>query len=188
MTLGLLQDGLWVDQWYDTSKTGGHFVRRAPQFRNWITADGSAGPSGDAGFKAEAGRYHLFVSLACPWAHRTLIFRKLKKLEHVISVSIVKPEMLDNGWELEGESPITGIRYLYEVYIMAQPNYSGRVTVPVLWDKQTNTIVNNESAEIIRMLNSAFNDVTDVTGLPAEIDGDAVGISGAGFAQDTHQR
>ncbi|MGI9284946.1 MAG: glutathione S-transferase family protein [Pseudomonadales bacterium] len=168
--MGLLVEGKWHTDWYDTSASGGEFVRHDSQFRHKITADGNDD------FKAEAGRYHLFVSLACPWAHRTLIFRKLKKLEDVITVSIVKPEMLDNGWELEGESPVADIRYLYEVYTTAQPNYSGRVTVPVLWDKHTNTIVNNESAEIIRMLNSAFNDFTAVTGdyypqaLRAEID------------------
>lgn len=156
--MGLLVNGKWRTDWYDTSASGGEFVRHDSPFRRTVTPEG-----GDDGFKAEAGRYHLFVSLACPWAHRTLIFRKLKKLEDAIGVTIVKPKMLDNGWELEGESPVPGIRYLYEVYTTAQPDHSGRVTVPVLWDKKTNTIVNNESSEIIRMLNSAFNDFTDIS-------------------------
>lgn len=162
--MGLLVNGQWQDQWYDTDSHGGEFVRTDAQFRHHITADGSSG------FKAESGRYHLFVSLACPWAHRTLIFRKLKKLENVIGVTVVKAEMLDKGWELLPSddaaaidpSPVADIRYLYEVYTTVQADYSGRVTVPVLWDKQNNTIVNNESAEIIRMLNTAFNDFTDV--------------------------
>lgn len=167
--MGLLQDGKWVDQWYDTKSTGGHFKRSESQFRNWITADGSAGPSGSSGFKAEKDRYHLYVSLACPWAHRTLIFRTLKGLEDYISVSVVDPLMVENGWEFrkaetrtEGatDDALFGSDYLYQVYLKADPNYSGRVTVPVLWDKQQNTIVSNESAEIIRMFNSAFNDLT----------------------------
>jgi len=158
--MGLLIDGAWHDEWYDTESTGGEFVRQDAQFRNIVTADGS----GD-GYRAEADRYHLYVSLACPWAHRTLIFRKLKKLEHIIGVTIVKPEMLENGWEISDQGdpgPIPGIRYLQEVYTTAQPNYSGRVTVPVLWDKHRQTIVNNESAEIIRMFNSAFDHFTEV--------------------------
>jgi len=160
--MGLLVDGKWLDQWYDTASTGGRFVRGDSQFRHWVTADGSAGPSGDAGFKAEAGRYHLYVSMACPWANRVMILRALKKLESVISVSVVNPYMGDHGWTFEPAQgvtadPISDARYLYEVYLRAQPGYSGRVTVPVLWDRQRNTIVNNESAEIIRMLNSAFD-------------------------------
>ena len=167
--MGLLQDGKWVDQWYDTKSTGGHFKRSESQFRNWITADGSAGPSGLSGFKAEKDRYHLYVSLACPWADRTLIFRALKGLEDYISVSVVDPLMVENGWEFRSEETRTegatddalfGSDYLYQVYLKADPNYSGRVTVPVLWDKHQNTIVSNESAEIIRMFNSAFNDLT----------------------------
>lgn len=167
--MGLLQDGQWVDQWYDTKSTGGHFKRKASQFRNWVTSDGSAGLSGNAGFKAEKNRYHLYVSLACPWAHRTLIFRTLKGLEDYISVSIVDPLMVENGWEFRPEAERTeggtedhlfGSDYLYQVYLKADPNYSGRVTVPVLWDKQTGTIVSNESAEIIRMFNDAFNHLT----------------------------
>tara|TARA_R110000787_G_scaffold147371_2_gene261106 strand:+ start:190 stop:1221 length:1032 start_codon:yes stop_codon:yes gene_type:complete len=163
-TMGLLQDGKWVDQWYDTTETGGRFVRKAPQFRNWITADGSAGPSGEVGFEAEADRYHLYVSLACPWAHRTLIFRALKGLEEMISVSVVHWYMANQGWTFQpgdGALPdtVNGSELLHQVYTAAQPDYSGRVTVPVLWDKKTNTIVSNESSEIIRMFNSAFDQV-----------------------------
>jgi len=165
--MGLLINGQWQDRWYDTSKHGGAFVRGDSQFRNWVTADGSAGPSGKAGFRAEAGRYHLYVSLACPWAHRTLIFRRLKKLEEVISVSIVAPHMLEQGWALNGDfdstlDELNGHDYLYQLYNQAKRDYSGRVTVPVLWDKQQQTIVNNESAEIIRMFNSAFNAHTEI--------------------------
>lgn len=160
--MGLLVDGRWQDQWYDTAKSGGRFVRSQSAFRNWVTADGSAGPSGSGGFKAEPGRYHLYVSLACPWAHRTLIFRRLKGLEEAISLSVVHWLMAENGWTFApGEGvvpdPIGGARFLHEIYTRADPHYSGRVTVPVLWDKQQGTIVNNESAEIIRMLNSAFD-------------------------------
>ena len=166
--MGLLVDGKWHDQWYDTKATDGRFVRSASQFRNWITADGSAGPSGIGGFKAEAGRYHLYVSLACPWAHRTLIFRALKKLEGIISVSVVDYLMAEEGWTLTGKDGATedhlyGAKRLYEIYTRADPNYSGRVTVPVLWDKQQQTIVSNESAEIIRMLNTAFNEFGDAS-------------------------
>ena len=160
--MGLLVDGQWVDQWYDTKKTGGRFVRTQTQFRNWITADGSAGPTGQAGFKAEAGRYHLYVSLACPWASRTLMIRTLKGLEDMISISVVHPLMLEHGWTFEeGEGvigdPIFQARYLHEIYTAVKPDYTGRVTVPVLFDKKTKTIVNNESSEIIRMLNTAFD-------------------------------
>ncbi|HFI0270836.1 TPA: glutathione S-transferase family protein [Streptococcus suis] len=163
--MGLLQDGKWVDQWYDTKSTGGKFVRTVTQFRNWITPDGQAGPTGKGGFKAESGRYHLYISLACPWASRTLIMRKLKGLEDHISLSIVHPLMLENGWTFaDGPGVIKDFLfnsdYLYQVYLKADPNYTGRVTVPVLWDKETNTIVNNESAEIMRMFNTAFNDIT----------------------------
>lgn len=179
--MGLLQDGKWVDQWYDTKLTGGRFVRTSTQFRNWITKDGSAGPTGIGGFKAESGRYHLYLSLACPWASRTLIMRALKGLEEHISISVVHPLMLENGWtfeEADGVIADTEMRsdYLYQVYLAAQPDYTGRVTVPVLWDKKTKTIVNNESAEIMRMFNTAFNDITGNTDdyypedLQAEID------------------
>lgn len=166
--MGLLVEGKWTDKWYDTKSTGGAFKRQESSFRNWVTADGSAGPSGEAGFKAEAGRYHLYVSLACPWAHRTLIFRKLKGLEDKISVSVVDPLMLDEGWTLKGADGATVPDFvnrktrLYEVYLLADKDYTGRVTVPVLWDKQQRTIVTNESAEIIRMLNSAFDGIEGV--------------------------
>ena len=162
--MGLLQDGKWVDQWYDTSATGGHFVRKAPQFRNWITVDGNAGPSGNAGFKAEIGRYHLYISHACPWAHRTAIFRYLKKLDSMISISVVHWHMAESGWTFdpaEGviSDSVNGAQAVHQIYTKAVSNYSGRVTVPVLWDKKTNTIVSNESSEIIRMFNSAFDQV-----------------------------
>ncbi|BAW80723.1 glutathione S-transferase [Candidatus Nitrosoglobus terrae] len=160
--MGLLIDGEWHNQWYDTASTGGRFIRSEAQFRNWITPDGNVGPSGEAGFKSEAGRYHLYVSLACPWANRALIFRALKGLEDIISVSVVNPYMGEHGWTFESwpnvvADPVSQANYLYEVYLRAQPAYSGRVTVPVLWDLDRSMIVNNESAEIIRMFNSAFN-------------------------------
>ncbi len=160
--MGMLVDGVWQNVGYDTKETKGHFKRAASQFRNWITATGEAGPTGSGGFKAEADRYHLYVSLACPWAHRTLIFRKLKTLDDIISVSVVDPLMAENGWEFKVGDGATGdhlygARTLFEIYVKADPHYSGRVTVPVLWDKKTGTIVNNESAEIIRMFNSAFD-------------------------------
>jgi putative glutathione S-transferase len=146
--MGLLVEGKWVDRWYDT-KTGA-FERDAAKFRKWITADGSSG------FKAEAGRYHLFLAMACPWCHRVLLMRALKKLGAVISVSFVEPLMLEEGWVFAAPEPITGAGRAYEIYLKADPTYSGRVTVPILWDKHRNTIVNNESSEIIRMLNAEF--------------------------------
>lgn len=160
--MGLLVEGQWQDRWYNTKKSGGRFIRNDSSFRNWITADGQAGPSGQGGFKAEVGRYHLYVALACPWAHRTLIFRKLKGLEEMISLSVVNTQMGAEGWTFEaGEGvipdPIHNATRLYEIYQKADPHYTGRVTVPVLWDKKHNTIVSNESAEIIRMFNSAFD-------------------------------
>lgn len=163
--MGLLVNGVWQDQWYDTKSTRGRFERTVTNFRHWITPDGEAGPSGDAGFKAERARYHLYVSLACPWAHRTLIFRKLKKLEDIVSVSVVHPLMREEGWTFREypattEDTLLGKKRLYEIYLAAKSDYSGRVTVPALWDKKRNTIVNNESAEIIRMFNSAFDDLT----------------------------
>ena len=163
--MGLLIEGRWHDQWYDTRKSKGEFLRTNSQFRNWITADGSAGPSGESGFPAEAGRYHLYVSLACPWAHRTLIFRALKSLEDIIPVSVVHPHMLDKGWvfdDWKGETAdsLYGFYCLHQLYTRAYPDYSGRVTVPVLWDTEQETIVSNESSEIIRMFNSAFADFT----------------------------
>lgn len=162
--MGLLVDGQWVDQWYDTKSTGGRFKRKDSAFRSWITADGSAGPSGNSGFKAEPGRYHLYVSYACPWAHRTLIFRALKGLEDMISFSAVNWIMLQDGWAFADgpgviPDPIHGAQFMHQVYTAAKADYTGRVTVPVLWDKQTGTIVSNESSEIIRMFNSAFDGV-----------------------------
>ncbi|MEM9002431.1 MAG: glutathione S-transferase family protein [Cyanobacteria bacterium P01_F01_bin.86] len=162
--MGLLVEGVWQDKWYDTTSTGGRFVRQTSQFRNWVTADGSPGPSGDGGFKAEPGRYHLYVSYACPWAHRTLILRVLKGLETMISVSVVHWFMGDRGWTFEpGEDviadPLFNAKYLHEIYTHADPQYTGRVTVPILWDKHTQTIVSNESSEIIRMFNTAFDSV-----------------------------
>jgi len=158
--MGKLVEGVWRDEWYDTQSTGGKFVRKQSQFRNWITTDGAPGPSGKGGFAAETDRYHLYISHACPWAHRALIFRALKGLESMIGVTVVDPMMLQNGWELgSGSGPVNGARYLHQVYTAADPSYSGRVTVPVLWDTQQDTMVSNESAEIIRMFNSAFNGV-----------------------------
>ena len=162
--MGLLQKGKWVDRWYDTKSTDGHFIRKESQFRNWITKDGSVGKTGKGGFKAENNRYHLYVSYACPWAHRTLIFRSLKGLEKIISLSIVNWFMGKNGWTFEegdGVIPdrLNKTKFLYQIYTIADPDYSGRVTVPILWDKKTNAIVSNESSEIIRMFNSAFDEI-----------------------------
>ena len=156
--MGLLQNEKWVDQWYETKTNDGEFRRQDSWFRNWLTDDGEAGPTGEGGFKAEKGRYHLYVSLACPWAHRTLIFRKLKHLEEYIDVTVVEPVMLENGWQMR--DPLYGLDFLYELYLKADESYEGRVTVPVLWDKQSRTIVSNESSEIILMFNSAFNHLT----------------------------
>ncbi|SLN68705.1 Glutathionyl-hydroquinone reductase YqjG [Roseivivax jejudonensis] len=167
--MGVLVEGEWRDQWYDTKSTGGKFVRSETKFRNWITADGSAGPSGEGGFPAESGRYHLYVSYACPWAHRALVFRALKDLDDHIGVSVVHPDMLSEGWELRDDFPgatgdqLYGVDFLREIYLKADPKVSGRVTVPVLWDGERETIVSNESAEIIRMLNSAFDGITGNT-------------------------
>ena len=203
--MGLLVNGQWQDKWYDTDSSDGKFEREAAQLRNWITSDGSAGETGEGGFKAEAGRYHLYVSLACPWAHRTLIFRTLKKLDELISVSIVSPDMLANGWEFDQNNHSTGDAlfasdYLHQVYTKNNSNYSGRVTVPVLWDKKQNKIVSNESADIIRMFNSTFNEITGnkddyyPESLRSEIDElNALvypninnGVYRAGFATTTH--
>ncbi|MBE1285884.1 MAG: glutathione S-transferase family protein [Rhodobacteraceae bacterium] len=167
--MGLLVDGKWQDKWYETKSTGGAFKRTEAQFRNWITPDGSPGPSGSGGFAAESGRYHLYVSMACPWAHRTLIFRKLKQLEEHITVSVVHPDMLGEGWTFDTDDhgatgdPLFESTHLHQIYTRAQPDVTTRVTVPVLWDKQQNTIVSNESSEIIRMFNSAFDDITGNT-------------------------
>lgn len=199
--MGLLIDGNWSSDWYDTKSTGGRFVRKDSQFRNWITPDGGAGPSGEGGFAAEAGRYHLYVSYACPWAHRTLIFRALKKIEDIVSVSVVDHFMGADGWTFDTSGGGTGdrlfgSRFLHEVYTRADPHYSGRVTVPVLWDRKRGVIVSNESSEIIRMFNSAFDAITgdDADYYPADLRGeiDAVnalvypnvnnGVYRAGFA------
>ncbi len=160
--MGQLVDGKWQDVWYSTGETGGHFVRSEAPWRDWVTADGTPAPGRSRGFKAEPGRYHLYVSYACPWAHRTLIFRVLKKLEDIISVSAVHHYMGKDGWTFVAEDGATGdtlygLDFLHQIYTKADPRYSGRVTVPVLWDRKLETIVSNESPEIIRMLNSAFD-------------------------------
>ncbi len=160
--MGLLIDGHWRDQWYDTRSTGGRFERKDSSFRSWVTAEGAAGPTGSGGFTAEPGRYHLYVSLACPWAHRTLIMRILKGLEDAISVSVVHWLMLEDGWTFVAgpgvvADTVNGAAFLHQVYTASDPAYTGRVTVPVLWDKATGKIVNNESSEIIRMLGEAFD-------------------------------
>ncbi|MGF1501322.1 MAG: glutathione S-transferase family protein [Paracoccaceae bacterium] len=165
--MGLLIDGEWHDTWYDTQSTGGKFVRQASTFRNWVTADGSPGPSGEGGFLAESGRYHLYVSHACPWAHRTLILRRLKGLEPHISVSVVHPLMQSDGWTFAADfdgatgDGVLGKRFLREIYLEADPRMTGRVTVPVLWDTHRHTLVSNESSEIVRMFNSAFDGLTE---------------------------
>ena len=160
--MGQLIDGVWKNRGYDTDSTGGAFKRENSAFRSWLTADGAPGPSGTGGFAAAPGRYHLYVSLACPWAHRALMMRALKGLEELIPISVTHWRMLENGWTFEPgpgviPDPVVGARYLHQIYTAADPGFTGRVTVPVLWDKETNTIVNNESSEIIRMLNRAFD-------------------------------
>lgn len=156
--MGLLVNGVWKDRWYDTKKSGGKFIRTEAQFRNFI--------DNDSEFTPDSGRYHLYVSLACPWAHRTLIYRSLKDLNDHISCSVVNPYMLENGWTFEESFPGTtsdhlfSKQYLYQIYLKADSNYSGRVTVPILWDKKNQTIVSNESSEIIRMFNYSFNELT----------------------------
>ena len=160
--MGLLVEGQWQDRWHDTRISRGRFVRKESQFRNWVTADGTPGPSGTGGFNAEAGRYHLYVSYACPWAHRTLIFRAIKELEEMISLSTAHWLMGESGWTFEeAEIPdsVNQAQFMHQVYTAAERDYTGRVTVPVLWDKRLGTIVSNESSEIIRMFNSAFDGV-----------------------------
>jgi putative glutathione S-transferase len=184
--MGQLVDGVWHDVWYDTGKSGGAFERSTSSFRNWITADGSPGPSGIGGFKAESGRYHLYVSYACPWAHRTMIFRQIKELADHISFDVVHPDMLSDGWTFAtDDAGATGDRqfglpFVRDIYLRADPNISGRVTVPILWDKQQNTIVSNESSEIIRMFNSAFNGLTgnDLDFYPPALQADIEPING----------
>lgn len=167
--MGQLVDGVWQDTWYDTAATGGAFVRSVTRFRNWITPDGAPGPSGKGGFKAESGRYHLYVSHACPWAHRTMIFRAVKRLEQHIGVSAVHPDMLLDGWTFGTDfsdatgDDLFGLPFLRDIYLAADSTISGRVTVPVLWDQETGAIVSNESSEIIRMFNSAFDRLTGNT-------------------------
>ncbi|RYH11785.1 glutathione S-transferase family protein [Tropicimonas sp. IMCC6043] len=204
--MGLLIDGNWQDKWYDTEKTGGAFKRSEAGFRNWITTDGAPGPTGEGGFAAESGRYHLYVSYACPWAHRTLIYRSLKGLEDHISVSVVHPHMLSEGWSFDTDFPgatgdhLYGLPFLRDVYLRDTPDMTGRVTVPVLWDKAQERIVSNESAEIIRMFGSAFDTLTGnrLDLLPADRAGevDAInervyaglnnGVYRAGFATRQH--
>lgn len=166
--MGQLIEGKWSTQWYDTKSTGGRFKRSTSAFRNWITPGGSAGPSGEGGFAAEADRYHLYISYACPWASRALIFRKLKGLDSIIPYSVVSPKMADEtGWTFKDDGasgdPVLGKDHLWQIYTAAMPDYTGRVTVPLLWDKKRNTIVSNESSEIIRMMNSAFDEITGNT-------------------------
>ncbi|HWJ87690.1 MAG TPA: glutathione S-transferase family protein [Pelagibacterium sp.] len=166
----MLVNGKWIENWQPVQAKDekGGFVRQTSSFRNWVTPDGSAGPTGEGGFKAEPGRYHLYVALICPWASRTLIGRKLKKLEDVISLSVVEPALTEQGWRF-GDYPgsdrdtVNGATYMHELYARADPTISGRATVPVLWDKQRNTIVNNESADILRMMNSGFGELADST-------------------------
>jgi putative glutathione S-transferase len=198
--MGLLVDGKWHDQWYDTKSSGGRFIRTEAQYRNWLTADGAPGPSGEGGFKVDAGRYHLYISLACPWAHRTLIVRHLKGLDGLISVSVVHWLMREDGWTfVDGPGVVPdplGAKFMHDIYTRDNPTYSGRVTVPVLWDTHQKRIVSNESSEIIRMFNAAFDGLGAKPGhyypehLRAEIDAvnervyDTVnnGVYKAGFA------
>jgi glutathionyl-hydroquinone reductase len=187
--MGVLVDGVWQDQWHDTRATGGRFVRRESQFRSWVTPDGAPGPTGEGGFRAEPGRYHLYVSLSCPWAHRAIIFRKLKGLEDTIGMSVAHWLTREHGWTFDpapGVVPdtVNGARYLYEVYTKASPKYSGRVTVPALWDKATGTIVNNESSEIVRMFNSAFDGVGAMPGdhYPADLRGEIDAVNDRVYA------
>src|SRR4051812_10382990 len=160
--MGLLVDGVWQDKGLDTRATDSRFRRADAQLRNWVTPDGSPGPTGQGGYKAEPGRYRLYIARACPWAHRTMIFRELKGLQNLIDYSVVNWLMAESGWTFEpgpGVTPdrINGGQFLYEVYLKNDPHYTGRVTVPILWDRETATIVSNESADIIRMFNSAFD-------------------------------
>lgn len=169
--MGLLVEGKWVDQWYDTDKSKGKFVRGKSIFRNWIYPDNEYDENNSEHFPAQSGRYHLYVSLACPWAHRAIVFIKLKQLEDIISISCVHPDMLENGWEFKKDEafvdanvaigdPLYHFDFAHQLYTKAKPDYSGRVTVPILWDKEKETIVSNESADIIRIFNRAFNDLT----------------------------
>ncbi|ALM53237.1 glutathione S-transferase family protein [Halomonas huangheensis] len=207
--MGLLVKGVWHDEWYDTESSGGEFLRESARLRDWVTADGSVGPDGQTALPAEAGRYHLYVSLACPWAHRTLIMRRLKGLDDILGISHVSPLMGKDGWTYrrdEGSSgdAINGVDFHHQLYTMTDASYSGRVTVPVLWDRQQQRIVNNESAELVRIFNTAFNEMTgnrlDLYPLPLREQIDAVnadvydhinnGVYKAGFAtrQDVYEK
>ena len=182
MAHGELIDGVWHTRFHNTKATGGRFKRGEPKFRNWVTPDGSAGPSGTGGFKAERGRYHLYVSLACPWAHRTVVFRKLKGLEDVISMDEVEPVMGDEGWQFGPDADddrVNHKKHLHEIYTQVDPRYTGRSSVPILWDKATGAIVNNELPEIIRMFNSAFDAITNdrTNYYPAELRGEIDAIN-----------
>ena len=164
----MLVDGKWTTDWQPVQATDedGGFVRQVSSFRNWVTPDGSPGPTGDGGFRAEAGRYHLYVALVCPWATRTLIARQLKRLEEVITLSVVDPRMSEEGWRFGGfpgatQDDVNAATYMHEIYTRADPRFTGRATVPVLWDRERETIVSNESADILRMLNSGFGDLAD---------------------------
>ncbi|MEQ5801466.1 glutathione S-transferase family protein [Halomonas sp. H10-9-1] len=164
----MLVNGIWQENWQPVQAKDdeGRFIRQTSTFRNWITPDGAPGPTGIGGFKAEPGRYHLYVAYICPWASRTLMARRLKGLEALIGVTVVNPRLTDQGWQFGGfpgadEDSLNGARYMHELYTRADPKVSGRATVPVLWDKQTGTIVNNESADILRMLNTAFSHLVD---------------------------
>jgi putative glutathione S-transferase len=177
--MGLLVDGVWQDRWYDTKESGGKFKRTLAQYRNWVTPDGAPGPTGEGGFAAEPGRYHLYISPACPWSHRAMIYRVLKKLEPVIGMSTVDFHMAEHGWEFserEGATldAVNGANYLYEIYLKANPHYTGRVTVPTLWDTKTKTIVSNESSDIIRMFDAAFDKFTNarIDSRPPELIGE----------------
>ncbi len=182
--MGLLVDGKWQDRWYDTDKTGGEFKRQEQSFRRWLSANGEEGPDGAEALPAQAGRYHLYVSLACPWAHRVLIVRALKGLENLLPVSVVHWYMAENGWTFaDGEGvvpdPVLNADCLHQLYTLADPEFTGRVTVPVLWDRLTDTIVNNESADIIRMLNTAFDGLGAEAGdfYPADLRSDIDAIN-----------
>jgi putative glutathione S-transferase len=187
MAHGHFVDGVWQTGFHDTKATGGRFKRGQTAFHSWVTPDGSPGPSGAGGFPAERGRYHLYVSLACPWAHRTVVFRKLKKLEDVIGMSTVEPVMGDRGWQFGpdgGDDTVNGTKTLGEIYLLTDPRYTGRSSVPLLWDMQTRTIVNNESSEIIRIFNSAFDALTNerTDYYPAELRGEIDAINQIVFA------
>lgn len=186
--MGLLIEGEWHDKWYDTAEDG-QFRRDEASFRNWLTADGSPGPGGQRGQPAEAGRYRLYVSYACPWAHRTLIVRALKGLEELVPMSVVHWRMLEHGWTFADGTgvtpdPVMGAEYLHQLYTRARPGMTGRVTVPLLWDQATNTIVSNESSEIIRMFNTAYDGLAAKPGdyYPAPLRGEIDAVNARVYA------